>query len=196
MILAGFGLGHSVGRSHGSRRRVAVDTVRHQRMRRVEDAFDSRKTIALFALGNELLRIGQVVQDAIGPRPLSKQMIVLEKMVVAKRRVRDHQGLHRHRVFLHDVRNAGIGIDHQFVGQCLSTFAIEHFFAGKFLSKGPVRIHQRHADCRVRIEHLFAGNDLDLIAIDAQSKLAQRDLFNRIMSAAEKVKVPLGTAVD
>ena len=46
------------------------------------------QAVALLALGHELLREGQVLQDGVGLRPLPEQVVVLEEVVVAHGGVR------------------------------------------------------------------------------------------------------------
>ena len=85
---------------------IAVDAVRHQRVRGVERALDRDVTVALLALGDVALGEVQIVEDAVGVGPLLEQVVVLEEVVVAERRMRDHQRLHRRGVLLHDVGDA------------------------------------------------------------------------------------------
>ena len=47
--------------------------------------------MALLALGNEVARIDQVVDDAAGVRPHAEQVVVLEEAVVPVGRMGDHQ---------------------------------------------------------------------------------------------------------
>ena len=68
-------------------------------------------------MGDEVAGEGEIVENAAGVGPLLEQVIVLEKMVMAERGMRDHQRLHRHGVLFHDVTDAGVGIDHDLVGE-------------------------------------------------------------------------------
>ena len=93
-----------------------MHAVAHQRVRRVEQAFDRHLAVALLALGDVAAREFEIVEDAVGIGPLLEQVVVLEEVVVAERGVRDHQRLHRRGVLLHDVADARIGIDDDLVG--------------------------------------------------------------------------------
>ena len=86
---------------------VTVDPVRHQRMRGVERLLDREPALALLALRHVGLGEFEIVENAVGIGPLLEQIVVLEEMVVAERRMRDHQRLHGRGVFLHQVGNAG-----------------------------------------------------------------------------------------
>jgi len=53
-------------------------------------------------------------------------------------------------------------------------------------------VHQRQADRRVGIEHLLGGDHLDLVGIDVEPELAERDLLDRRMNALQNGKIPVG----
>ena len=52
-------------------------------------------------------------------------------------------------------------------------------------------VHQRHADRGVGIEHLLGGDDLDLVGIDVEAELAQRDLAHRVVDLLDQLESPL-----
>ena len=100
-----------------ARAAVPVHAMARQGVRRVQHALHRRDAIAVLAPAHVFPRELQVVDDGGGFRPLPEQVVVAEEMVVAERRVRDHQRLHRRRVLLHQVADAGVGVDHHLVGQ-------------------------------------------------------------------------------
>ena len=79
-----------------------------QRMGGVQHLFHRHRAIALFAGGDVVLGKSQVVVDACGICPLLEQVVVLEKVIMTKGRMRHHQRLHRHGVFFHVVADAGV----------------------------------------------------------------------------------------
>ncbi len=60
--------------------------------------------------------------------------------------VRNHQGLHRHGVLLHDVADAGVGVDDELVGERAVALAVHGLIARKVLAERPVAVEHRHAD--------------------------------------------------
>ena len=125
--------------------RKAVDALPLQSVRRIDDALDGSRAIAILAIGNEALGKFQIIQDAAGIGPLLEGVIVLEKMIVAEGGVGNHQRLHGRGVFFHDVGNARIGIDDDLIGQALQALAIENFILGEVFAKRPMFVKQRHA---------------------------------------------------
>ena len=87
---------------------VTVNAVVHQGVAAVEQVFDGIEPVLLLALGNIRLGIHQVINDGrrIGPHP--EQVVALEKGIVPVAGMGHDQGLHRQRVLLHQVRNAGV----------------------------------------------------------------------------------------
>jgi hypothetical protein len=69
--------------------------------------------------------------------------------------VRDHQGLHGHGVLLHQVGDAGVGVDHDLVGQTHLAALVLLLVDDEVLAEGPVVVADRHADARVGVEHLL-----------------------------------------
>ena len=74
-------------------------------------------------------------------------------------------------VFLHQVSDAGIGVDDDFVGQTHLAAAIAFFRAEEMLAKGPVVIRHRHADRCIRIHHLLGRNDFQLVRIGVEPEI-------------------------
>jgi hypothetical protein len=66
---------------------------------------------------------------------LAEQVVALEEAVVAIGRVGDHQGLHRHGVFFHEVGDAGVGVDDDLVGEAHLAAAIAFSVCRKLLPK-------------------------------------------------------------
>ena len=112
----------------------------HQRMRGIEQAFDLRLAVPLLALHDVVFGELQVVEDAVGVSPLLEQIIVLKEVVMAERRVRHHQGLHHGGILLHDVADAGVGVDDDFVCQPLHAGAVHCLVAREMLAERPVLV--------------------------------------------------------
>lgn len=104
----------------------------------VEDALDFVKTVFVLASRDIFLGEIQIREDAFGVRPLTEEIIVLEEMVVAEAGMRHHKRLHGHGVFFHEIGDAGIGIDHDLIGEALITALIELLVAREVLAEGPV----------------------------------------------------------
>ncbi len=155
---------------------IAADALVHQGVRGIEHALHRALAVALLAFGDVALGEAQVVDDVVGLRPHLELVVVLEEVVVPVGRVRDHQRLHGHGVLLHDVADAGVGIDDQLVGEAAHAALVVGLVAGEALAERPVPVHQRHADRGVGIEHLLGGDHLDLVGIDVEAKLADGDL--------------------
>src|SRR5262249_19623147 len=175
---------------------IAVDAVCHQRVRRVERALDGDLAVALLALADVALGEVQVVENALGIGPQLVQVVVLEEMVVTERGMGDHERLHRRRVLLHEVGDARRAVDHDLVGETLEALAIERLLMGEVLSKGPMLVEQGHADRGIGIEHLLGGDDLDLVGINVESELAERNLLARLVHALQDGEIPVGAAVE
>ena len=67
---------------------------------------------------------------------------------------------------------------------------------GEMLAERPMLVEQRHSDRRVGIEHLFGGDDLDLIGIDVEAEFAKRDLLAGVVHPLEDREVPVGALVQ
>jgi hypothetical protein len=104
-------------------------------MRSIKRLFDRKTAVALFALSNVPLGEIEIVQNADGVRPLLEDIVVLEKMIMPKGGVGDHQRLHGRGVFLHEVGNARRAVDHDLIRQSFKALAIERFVMGKMLTE-------------------------------------------------------------
>ena len=122
-----------------------MDAMALQRVRGVEHALDLFLAITLLVLGDEAARELEIIENAVGVGPLLEDVIVLEEVAVAVAGVREHKRLHRRGVFLHDVDDAGVGIDDDLVREALIALAIHRFVAGEMLAEAPVPIEERHA---------------------------------------------------
>ena len=152
---------------------------------------DREPAVALLAMRDIALGEFEIVENAVGIRPLLEQIVVLEEMVVAEGGVRDHQRLHRRGVLLHQVGNAGRGVDHDLIGEPHQALAVERLMVGEMLAERPVLVEQGHADRRIGVQHLLGGDDLDLVWIDAQAELVPGDLFAGIMDALQGQEIPI-----
>ena len=113
---------------------------------------------------------------------------------MAKSGMRHDQSLHCHGVLLHDVADAGIGIDYDLISKTLQTLPVQGLVESKALAKAPVSVHQRKPDRRVGIEHLLRSDDLDLHRIDIQPEFVERDFLNRVKGLTKRAVVPVGAA--
>ncbi len=170
---------------------VTVDAVRHQRVAGVEHLLDGHGPVPLLAGHHVAAGEDQVVEDGIGGGPLLEQMVALEERIVAVARVRDDQRLRRHRVLLHQVRDARIGVDDDLVGEPLHAPAIGLLVAYELLAVRPVRVADRQPARRVGVEHLLGGDDLDLVGIGVEPVL-RGHLRDRRVVALQQLEVPVG----
>ena len=170
---------------------IAVDAVRHQRMRGVERLLDREPAVALLALRDIALGEIEIIENAFGVGPLLEQVVVLEEMVVAEGGVRDHQRLHGRGVFLHQIGNARRGVDHDLIGEAHQALAIERLVMGEMLAERPVLVEQRHADRGIGVQHLLGGDDLDLVGIDVEPEFGSRDLLAGIVDALQRREIPV-----
>ncbi|MGY4497449.1 hypothetical protein ACVWYH_001376 [Bradyrhizobium sp. GM24.11] len=161
-------------------------------MRSVQRALDLDAAVALLALHDVVLGEIQIVQDAFRIGPLLEQIIVLEEVVVAEGGVRDHQRLHRRRILLHEIGDAGRGIDHDLIGKAHQALAVGRLVIRKMLAERPVLVKQRHADGGIGIQHLLGGDDLDLVRVDVEAKILQRHFLAGIGDALQGVEIPIG----
>ena len=96
---------------------VTINAVVHQGMAGVEDLFHRIDTVSFFALRHVVTGEHQVVDNGAGIGPGAEQVIALEEGVVAVGGVGNHQRLHGQGVLLHQVGNARVRIDNDFVRQ-------------------------------------------------------------------------------
>ncbi len=118
---------------------VAADALVHQRVGRIEHDLHGLLAIALLALGDVGLGETQIVDDVVGLGPELELVVVLEEVVVAVGRVRHHQRLHGHGVLLHDVADAGVGVDDELVGQAAHAALVVGLVAAKRLPNDQCR---------------------------------------------------------
>ena len=160
---------------------VAVDAVVHQRVAAVEQGLDRVEAVLLLALGDVVLGIDQVVDDRARIGPHAKQVVALEEAVVAVGGVRDHQRLHRHRVLLHQVADAGVGVDDDLVGQAHRAAAVVLLGRDELLAVAPVAVVHRHADRRIGIHHLLGSDDLELVRVGVEAEALGRFADHRVV---------------
>src|SRR6516162_1609411 len=160
-------------------------------MRGIQNALDRLNAVSLFAFGDIVTRKAQIIKNAVCIGPLPKQIVVLEKMIMAECSVSNDKRLHRHGIFFHDVANARIGVDDDFVSEPLQAAAVKRLMKGKALTEAPVTVHQRQADRSVGVEHLLRRDHLSLDGIDVEAQLVQRDTLDRIIDLAQCRKIPV-----
>ena len=179
-----------VGRQR-ARMAVTAHTVVLQRMAGIEHFLDRGDAMALFAAHHVLAREDHVIDDRVGVGPLAKQVVALEERVVPVAGMRDDQRLQRHRVLLHQIADAGVGVDHDLVGQAARALAIIVLVADELLAETPMRIADRQTHRGVGVQHLLAGDDLDLVGITIEAELADRDLADRGVVFGNEIEGPL-----
>ena len=171
--------------------RIAIDPVRHQRMRGIERMLDRKAPVTLLALRHIAFCELEIVENAVGVGPLLEQIIVLEEMVVAEGGVRDHQRLHRRGVFLHQVGNARRRVDDDLVGETHQPLAVGRLVKGEMLAERPMLVEQRHADRGIGVQHLFRGDDLDLVGIDVEPQFRPRNRLAGLEDALQRREIPI-----
>src|SRR5690606_22357306 len=174
---------------------IAIHAVVHQGMAGVEQVFHGIDAVALLALGDVLPGKDQVVDDRAGVGPGAEQVVTLEKAVVAVAGVGDDQGLHGDGVLFHQVGDAGVGIDHDLVGQTHLATAVGLFRAEKMLAVGPVVITQRHAHRGVGVHHLLGGDHLDLVGVGVE-RIAFGDPPDFAVVGTDQLEGPFRTGGD
>ncbi len=181
---------HALLRRPG-RAAIAKHPLVHQRVRRIEHRLDLVAAVTVLAGGDVALGEGEIIEDALRIRPLAEEVVVLEEMIVPERGMRHHQRLHRHRVLFEQVGDAGAGIDHDLVGERGIAGAVHRLLAREQLAEGPVIVHQRHGQRRIGVQHLLRRDDLDLVGIDVEAEILERDLLDRGIGAVEGGEVPI-----
>lgn len=112
---------------------IAIDAVIHQRVAGVEQFFYFIHSVAFFTAGNVISGENQIIDDRTGIRPAPEEIIIFKKGVVAVTGVRHDQRLHGDGIFFHQVGNAGIRVDHNFISQSLLTMLIQTFRLNELL---------------------------------------------------------------
>ena len=193
----GLGVGQAVvaprqllGERELARPVVAVDAVVLQRMAAVERVLDLLHAVLLLALGDVVPGVDQVVDDRRRVGPEAEQVVALEEAVVAVGRVGDHQRLHRGRVLLHQVADAGVGIDDDLVGQAHLAAAVAALVGDELLAVAPVPVVHRHADRGVGVHHLLGGDDLELVRIGVERE-ALRDGADLLVVLLDQLEGPV-----
>src|SRR6516225_317272 len=162
----------------------------------IQNALDRFNAVSLLAFGDIVTRKAQIIKNTVCVGPLPKQIIVLEKMIMAECGVSYDKRLHRHGIFFHDVANARIRVDDDFVSEPLQAAAVKRLMKGKTLTEAPMTVHQRQADRGVGVEHLLGSDHLDLDGIDVEAEVIQRDPLNRIIDLAQCGKIPVWAGVE
>jgi len=104
----------------------------------------------------------------------------------------DHQCLHGHAVLFHQVGNAGIGIDHDLVGQPHVAALVALFRAEKLLTVRPVMVVHRHPDRGIGIHHLLGADNFDLVGVGVQA-VVRCDPGNLAVIALDQLEGPFRT---
>ena len=169
---------------------VTVHAQVGQRVAGVQPLLHRRQAMALLALGDEVARIDQVVDDAARIRPHAEQVVVLEEAVVAVRRMGDHQGLHGGGVLLHQIADAGIGVDDDLVGQAHVAAPVAPLRRHVFLAIAPVAVAHGHAHAGVGVHHLLGRDHFQLVGIGVQAVALCRGR-NRCVIAFDELEGPV-----
>ncbi|VVN40258.1 hypothetical protein PS676_05328 [Pseudomonas fluorescens] len=170
---------------------VAVNTVVHQRMTGVQQVLDRVDAMALFALHDVLLGEHQVINDRTGVGPGAEQVVAFEEAVVPVTSVGHHQRLHADGVFFHQVGDAGVGVDHDFVGQPHLPTGVGFFGAKEMFAVRPMVITQRHADGSVGVHHLFGRDHFDLVGVGVE-RIASRNTTDFAVVGLDQLERPFG----
>src|SRR6202030_2471717 len=152
--------------------------------------------VTLLALRDIALCEVQIFENAFGVGPLLEKIVVLEKMVMAESGMGDDERLHRRRVLLHEIGDAGRAVDDNFVSEAAQPLAIQRFVLAEMLAEGPMLIIERHADGGIGVEHLLRRDHLDLVRIDAEPKFGQRYILASVMDSLQRRKVPIRAFVN
>ena len=191
--LAVLAVGQLLRQRLAARAAVAVDAVVGQRVARVEELLDLVEAVPLLAFGDVVLRVDEVVDDRRRVGPHAEQVVALEEAVVAVGRVRDDERLHRHRVLLHQVGDAGVAVDDDLVRQPHVAAAIVLLGRDELLAVAPVAVVHRHADRRVGVHHLLGGDDLELVRIGVEAE-ALRGVADDLVVALDQLERPVARA--
>ena len=169
---------------------VAVHPEVGQRVARVQELLHRLQPMALLALGDEVLGIDQVVDDAGRVCPHAEQVIALEEAVVPIGRMGDHQRLHGSGVFFHEVADAGVGVDDDFVGQSHVPTPVAPLGGQKLLAVAPVPVVHGHAHAGIGVHHLLGSDDLQLVGVGVQPEALGRG-GNGAVVALDQLKRPV-----
>ena len=102
----------------------------------------------------------------------------------------NHQGLHGGGVFLHQVADARVGIDDNFI--CQAHVAAPVFLLGgdELFAVAPMAVVDRHANRSVGVHHLFGGDYFQLVGVSVQPK-ALGGLTYHLVVAVDQLKRPI-----
>jgi hypothetical protein len=106
---------------------------------------------------------------------------MIDEAVMAVGGVRDHEGLHGHRVLLHQVADAGVGVDDDLVGEAHVAAPVVLLGGDEFLAVAPVAIVHRHAHRRIGVHHLLGGDDLELVRVGVEAEALRRLADHRVV---------------
>jgi hypothetical protein len=169
---------------------IAVHAEISQGVAGVEHGFHRVQPIAFLAFSDIAARKDQVIDDGRGICPHAKEVIALEKAVVAVGRMGNHQGLHGRGVFFHQVADAGVGVDDDFIGQPHVAAAVALVGGNELLSIAPMPVVDGHAHTGIGVHHLFGGDDFQLVGIGVQAE-ALRRIANHVVVLLDDVKRPV-----
>ena len=169
---------------------VAVDAVVLQSVTTVEQLFDRPEAVLFFALGDVVLRVDEVVDDRRRIGPELEEVVAFEEAVVAVGGVRDHERLHGGRVLLHQVADAGVGVDDDLVGQAHLSALVVLLVRDELLAIAPVAVIHRHADGGIRVHHLLGGDDLELVRVSVEAE-ALRGRADRLVVPLDQLEGPV-----
>jgi len=105
--------------------------------------------------------------------------------------MRDYHRLHRRGVVLHQVGDAGVGIDDYLVGQVGVTPAIAALMLQKVLAIRPMPIGKRHPMRGIDVEHLLRRDHLDAVGVHLQPELVTGDALDRAVAALQNAEIPI-----
>ena len=186
---------HFFRRRYRGRPLVPIHPVVHQGVAGIQDFLHGVHAIALLALRHVMTGKHQVIDDRAGVGPGAEQVVTLEEGVVAIRGMGNNQRLHRQGVFLHQVGDAGIGVDHDLVGQAHLAALIALGCAEKLFAEGPVMVANRHAHGAVGVHHLLGADHLDLVRVGVQAELGGA-LGNLVIVFLDQLEGPLRARGD
>ncbi len=110
----------------------------HQRMGSIQHPLDGELTETLLATGDVAFGELQIVENTFRIGPLAEDIVVLEEVIMPECGVGDDQRLHGRAIFLHQIVDAGIAVDHQLIGKPAKPLAIEHFIGHELLPERPM----------------------------------------------------------
>ena len=187
--------GTLVFRRQGLRPPETIDAVTAERMARIEHGLDFRLPVLLLARHHIPACEHEVVEDGVRLGPLLKEIISLEERVVPEAGMCDHERLHGHGVLFHEIRDAGVRVDHDFVGERLIPLSIGLLVADELLAIAPVRIPDGQTGAGIGVDHLFGADDLDLVGIRVET--VRGGAFSDLpLVAGDQIEIPFRARGD